>query len=147
MLRLIAAAAVLALAACSSTPEVGSGEGPVPADFPLLESVWVVHAVRAEPTSEPRPALRFAADGTLAGSAGLNRITGEFRTNGSSALSIGPLATTRMAGPPEQMAAEAALVGALEEVEGFNVRKETVFLLASGQPILRLSAGTEDDLR
>ncbi|MEO0653224.1 MAG: META domain-containing protein [Planctomycetota bacterium] len=138
---------LLILAACSSAPEVGSGESPVPADFPLLETIWVVEAVRAEPTAEPRPALRFAVDGTLAGTAGLNQVSGEYRTNGSSALSIGPLATTRMAGPPEQMAAEAALCSALEEVEGFSLRKETLFLLASGQPILRLGAGTEDDLR
>jgi heat shock protein HslJ len=54
----------------------------------------------------------FGEDGRLAGRAGCNRYVGPFLADGPT-LSIGPLATTRMACPPPVMEQEAAYLAAL----------------------------------
>jgi heat shock protein HslJ len=53
--------------------------------------------------------LEFAADGTVSGSTGINRVHGSY-TVVAGELRLGPLVTTRMAGPPQAMAAENRLL-------------------------------------
>ncbi len=58
------------------------------------------------------PTLEFGADGTVSGSAGCNTFTGSYTQTGD-ALTLGPLATTRMACQPPASAVEAAYLTAL----------------------------------
>jgi heat shock protein HslJ len=53
--------------------------------------------------------LEFAADGTVSGSTGINRVHGSYAVVAGE-LRLGPLVTTRMAGPPHAMAAENRLL-------------------------------------
>jgi heat shock protein HslJ len=53
--------------------------------------------------------IAFGADGVLSGSTGVNRFRGPYRLL-DDRLTTGPIMTTRMAGPPEDMAQERALL-------------------------------------
>ena len=57
--------------------------------------------------------LRFDDDGRVTGTTGVNRMAGGWAL-AQGVLTLGPLAMTRKAGPPERMAVEAALVAALD---------------------------------
>lgn len=83
------------------------------------------------------PSLAFAPDGTVAGSAGCNRLTGSYTIEGGHSLSLGPLATTRRACPPPLMALESLVLAQLEAVEGVYVRDgETLELYGPGETLL-----------
>ena len=69
--------------------------------------------VAGRPTAERPPVLRFDDDGRVTGTTGVNRLVGEWALE-AGVLTLGPLAMTRKAGPPERMALEAALAAALE---------------------------------
>jgi heat shock protein HslJ len=57
--------------------------------------------------------MEFGSDGYIGGSGGVNRYHGAYEVDGAS-ISIGPLASTKMAGEPELMDQEAAFLKALE---------------------------------
>jgi heat shock protein HslJ len=64
--------------------------------------------------------IQFGPDGRVSGSTGCNRFTGTFGQD-RSALTIGPLATTRRACVPEAMKREQrflAVLGKVRKVEG-----------------------------
>jgi heat shock protein HslJ len=69
----------------------------------------------------------FADDGTLSGSAGCNRFTGGYTTNGDS-IEIGPLASTRKACEPDVMTQEAAYLAALENATTVTIDGSTLEL-------------------
>ena len=82
----------------------------------------------------------FAADGSVAGSAGCNRYSAPFTTSGSS-LTFGPLATTKMMCPEDVMTQEQAFLTAMGEVSGYTIAGATLTLVdADGQPALRFEA-------
>ena len=54
--------------------------------------------------------LTFDGDGMLYGMAGVNRVRATWATDEDDQLTIGPLVSTMMAGPPEAMATERALL-------------------------------------
>lgn len=62
--------------------------------------------------------VRFEGEGRLAGDSGCNSFFGKYRLDGE-AIEIGPLAMTRKACPEPVMAAETALLQALEGATGF----------------------------
>jgi heat shock protein HslJ len=64
--------------------------------------------------------IEFGTDGTVTGSSGVNRYTGPFEVDGGT-ITVGPLASTQMAGDPELMAQEAAFVKALESSTRWSV--------------------------
>lgn len=63
--------------------------------------------------------ITFTKDGKAYGSAGCNRFTGGYSTNGS-AITIGPLASTLMACEPVKMKAEAKFLGKLDAAESYT---------------------------
>ena len=79
------------------------------------------------------PHLMFGADGNASGSTGCNSLSGTYATDGT-ALTFGPLATTRMACEESLMAQEAAVLEALAAVSGWEID-------ADGR--LHLTGGTE----
>jgi heat shock protein HslJ len=78
-------------------------------------------------------------DGRLSGTGGINRLMGNYSLAGTS-LTFGPLATTMMAGPPEQMEHEQRLVADLARVEGWSVDGDQLVLCdGDGVELMRLA--------
>ncbi len=79
---------------------------------PALEGEWTVAAMPGGVLEDAAPTIAFG-DGRASGWAGVNRFMGSYALEGAT-LTIGPLAMTRMAGPPERMEQESRLAAALE---------------------------------
>ena len=97
---------------------------------------WVVTAYRSgEVMIEPddRIEASLKVDGTrLSGSMGVNRFSGQVESE----LPIGPVATTRMAGPPELMRQEDTLLELLQSADTAEVDGEGMFLRADGLTLI-----------
>lgn len=79
----------------------------------LAGTAYDVVAVDGVPVLDgTRPDLEFGADGRVSGRATINRLMGGYSVEGD-ALRFGALATTMMAGPPEQMEQEQRVLVAL----------------------------------
>lgn len=91
----------------------------------------------------PDPTLKIDGSG-VSGSMGLNRLVGRFEDGNIS----GPLATTRMAGPPDLMKQEDALLAHLHEADEVIVDGEGMSFRRNGLNLigLRLSGtnGTDE---
>ena len=86
-------------------------QGPLPADLAGIN--WAAKTVAGQPVPDDiAVTLEFAAADRIGGRSGCNRYTGPIREVGGR-LEVGPLATTRMACPPPQMAMETAFLAAL----------------------------------
>jgi heat shock protein HslJ len=113
-----------------------------PARIMLENTEWQVASLSG--FSDPVPAtgrpltLRLeSATKRVSGFAGVNRIQGSYELNGSS-LRFGPLAATRMAGPPDAMAREAAFLNALEKVSRWKSGSSLIELLAGNEVVVML---------
>lgn len=114
-----------------------------------LQGTWVVTAYRfGEEMVEPdrRTGARLVVDGTrIAGSMGVNQFSGQF----DDGMPIGPLATTRMAGPAEMMRQEDTLLEILQSADTVEVVDEGMFFSAGGLLLMELersgAAGTDQD--
>jgi heat shock protein HslJ len=99
---------------------------------------WSVDAV--DP-SDFEITARFA-EGRMAGNAAVNRYTGQYAEgacgpDGIGSLSVGPVATTKMAGPEPAMRAEDAYLGLLAQVRGYRLDASHLALLdANGVGLL-----------
>ena len=99
---------------------------------PLAGSEWgPVRFGTVEASAEVEQFVRFEAEGRVVGQAGCNRFTGSYTLTGD-ALTIGPLAATRMACPPPRMALETALFAALDATRAFR-RERTELTLLDGE--------------
>jgi heat shock protein HslJ len=84
---------------------------------------------------------RFA-EGRMAGKAAVNRYTGQYTagacgSDGIGSLSVGSVATTKMAGPEPAMRAEDAYLGLLAQVRGYRLDFAHLALLdANGEDLL-----------
>lgn len=79
----------------------------------LLEGDWLVVEIGGELVDPGAPrSVRFEG-GRVTGRVGVNRFTGSFSIEGD-VLEVGPVASTRMAGPPEMMALEDRFNSGLE---------------------------------
>jgi len=110
---------------------------PLPADAAHdLAGDWqvaMVHVPERQAVSSVDGTLTvtFGLDGTTArisGHGGANRFHGPDDV-GTGILRIGPLASTRMAGPPETMAQEGQLLRALETADGWRLVPHGIDLL------------------
>lgn len=113
---------------------------PVP-DVSLTDTYWKILDVDSKPIvvtdtmREPQFVLG-SQDGRFAGSGGVNRLMGSYTLDGST-LTFSPLASTMMAGPPDAMQQEQALIAALGRVRGYHIAGDRLTLLGeSGEPVL-----------
>jgi heat shock protein HslJ len=74
-------------------------------------------------------------DGRVWGSSGVNRFAGRFGDDGL----LGPLATTRMAGPDELMAQEDIFLRHLDEAEAWEHADQGISLIAHGLIVVTLT--------
>ncbi|MDN5767132.1 MAG: META domain-containing protein [Humibacillus sp.] len=105
------------------------------ADNPISGTSWVVRQVGADALRPPLPQLNFGNDGGLSGTTGVNRLMGRYEV-GEAAVTFGPLATTRMAGPPELMAQEQAVIGVLSGKVAYAVVGDRLTLGADDHGLL-----------
>ena len=140
-IRVVAGLAIFVVAACDST---GPGANPTPeptAAADLAGTSWTLVSIGATPAIVGAGAsLTFDPSGNVSGSTGCNSFSGSYALDGS-ALTFGPLATTRMACEEASMAQEASVLEALAGVSGWGVDAyemlhltgdtELVFVLAS----------------
>ena len=104
-----------------------------------LVSVQGVAVVVAEQMREPHLVLN-GQDGRFSGSGGVNRLMGGYTLAGE-ALTLSNAASTMMAGPPEAMAQEQAILAALPLVRGFRVTGNGLTLVDdAGGPMLQAVA-------
>jgi putative lipoprotein len=118
---------------------------PAAPDVALTETYWKITGVDGQPvvvTDQARePSLVLhVQDGRFSGSGGVNRLMGDYTLDGQS-LSFGNAGSTMMAGPPEAMQQEQAIVTALGRVRGFSISGDQLTLVDdSGRPVLQAVA-------
>ena len=113
---------------------------------PAVEGItgrWDVRFVRRGDalvsSAATEPYLEFDADGRVTGSAGVNRVNGPARVDGDR-VHLGPLMTTRMAGSPDAMDDEAALLSALDDVAAWRMDEDELVLVdADGETRVTLA--------
>ena len=122
----------LAVTACSD----GGGQT-------LEGTKWVLSAYAVDGTM--KDALVTAttdatfSDGQVSGSAGINRYNGPYEVDGDK-LSVGPLASTKMAGDAMIMEQEAAFLMALESAASYEIDGDTLVIMdSSGAAVLEFS--------
>jgi heat shock protein HslJ len=106
--------AMLALAGCAITSRDATTE--------LPGTAWtLVDLDGAEPVGTTVPTIAFTDDGGVTGTTGCNTFNGEVTIDGGE-LTLGPLATTRMAcADPAAGEQEQAYLAALESVTGYTI--------------------------
>lgn len=72
--------------------------------------------------------MSFAENGRVEGDAGVNRYHAEYTTSGTNGIAIGPVVTTRMAGPPAATEQEQKFLRALPASKVYQLRGETLEL-------------------
>ena len=138
----LVAAALMVLGACGSS----SDDEPAAARGGPLQGTWDLTgyvsdgALRALPAGLTTEAT-FAGD-RVSGRAAINTYRGAFQADGADGgLSIGPLASTQMGGPPEALAAETDYLRALESAASFSSDGATLTINdSSGDPVLTFDA-------
>jgi len=85
-----------------------------------------------------RPTIQFGDNGAVSGMAGVNRYTTAAAVSGKDGIAwTGPVAATKMAGPPEAMALENDFLQALEAVRKIELR-DGKLKLASADGAIRM---------
>lgn len=95
----------------------------------FLDVTWVLEDLAGKEPVQGSPAtITFTGDGTVAGSAGRNRFSGTFESEGD-AIRIGEaLASTMMAGPDDVMAQERDFLSALAAARHVTVEDDLLIL-------------------
>ena len=109
---------------------------------PLENTYWRLTEVAGQPARAlpgEREAHLLLLDGRASGNGGCNKLMGSYTRSGE-ALAIGPLASTRMACPPELMAQEAALLDAYARTTGFRIEGESLALIRDNTVLARFAA-------
>jgi heat shock protein HslJ len=117
----------------------GAAAGEAGPPHPLLGTAWRAEAIGDEAArGDPASTLAFASEGRVAGSGGCNRITGPVSLHGD-AITLGPLAATRRACPPETMQQEQRFLTALAAARRVAHDEDVLRLLdADGRELVRM---------
>lgn len=117
----------LLMSACADRPP----QGPLPAD--LAGTHWIARTVAGERVPEDMAVtLEFEGADRVYGRSGCNRYHGPIGV-ADGTLKIGPLATTRMACPPAQMAIEQKFLAALADARALR-RDNSALLVEPNTP-------------
>lgn len=107
---------------------------------PLQGSEWKPLRIADQAVPEDSVAsVQFRSKGRLSGHTGCNRLFASYQASSDGRLSIGRVATTRMACAPSVMARESTLAAALENAHSYRRDGTSLVLFDdAGQPILEL---------
>lgn len=105
-----------------------------------LEGSWKLESFGGPTELVPADAT-VTTDMTLAagnanGNGGVNTFSGTYETPGDNALTFGPIASTKMAGPEAAMAQETKFFAALEKTEHFEFDGDKLVLSDAGNDTL-----------
>jgi len=115
-----------------STSESIAGTAELAGEWTLTEIVG------AEiPDGVPAPNLSVAADGMVSGRSGVNRFTGKLGDKPDALF--GPMATTRMAGPPAAMQLEDAFLKAMTAASSYTVTGDELVISGANGPLLKFA--------
>lgn len=124
---------------------VAPPDPPPTPDVSLTDTYWKLIEVDGRPVQvgdamrEPSLVLQ-SQQSQFAGSGGVNRLMGGYTLIGDS-LTFSAVASTMMAGPPEAMAQEQAIVAALPNVRRYALTGDQLTLLGdAGQPLIKAVA-------
>lgn len=107
-----------------------------------LEGEWTLVAIDgrtldlAESQVRRAPSLTIADDGAAGGFSGVNRFSGRISLDTDGDALFGPIAATKMAGPPGAMGIERAYFHAMNRVNEARVGGNRLVLLADGAEAL-----------
>lgn len=96
---------------------------------------WVL--VWAADMNDPYDVTMTFGPGTVSGAGPVNRYSGPAQAGDDGSLQVGPIASTKMAGPDDRMAAEQSYFDALASADSWRTRNEDLTLLAGDRPVLR----------
>ena len=104
---------------------------------------WVVQEMSVDgamtaPIPET-PLFAVFEDGTVAGSSGCNSYNGSYEIDGNS-MTIGPLATTRMACTPELLAQETLYLELLAQVDSYEVNGDELTMTSGDTVLIRFKS-------
>lgn len=108
----------------------------------VLAAVGLSGALNGTRWASPDSDSAFVAfdAGTISGNGGCNSFTGSYETGEDGALTVGPLASTKMACEAEIMTAETAFLAALGSASAYSVDGDTMILTdASGNQLVALN--------
>ena len=105
---------LIAVAACAAPPSTDDSPAV------LAGTNWTLRSLAGGDVTTPSPTLSFEEAGRVGGNAGVNRFGGEASIEGRS-LRLGPLMTTRMAGPPDRMELERRYLEALADTNRWSI--------------------------
>jgi heat shock protein HslJ len=117
-LRTMTLLMAVALSACASTP-------PRPEGIEWRLEGWSLSSQRADAF----PITARFADGSVAGRSAVNTYRGPANFSAGNTLAIGPIATTRMAGPEPAMRAEHAYLQLLGDARQWRLDGDRLVLL------------------
>jgi heat shock protein HslJ len=142
LLHSILAGSLFATAGCET-----ASDAPPPIPFAVIVGDWRLAqfgeedaaSLPAEP--ERRPTLVVDEAGKVNGFAGVNRYGGSLSAEAlaEGAFFLGPIVSTRMAGPREAMDLETRFLRTLGEASTFRVDGEVLVLEAGGESLLRFT--------
>lgn len=118
-------ASLLLAAVLAATVVLIGGCSPQASEPAELEGSWVLESLGG--VSELKHAdpdvttLMTLAAGKATGNGGVNSFTGTYDAPAAGKVTFGPIAATKMAGPDNAMAQEAAFFAALDNTRGFEI--------------------------
>lgn len=121
------------------------GEASVTEPGQLTNTAWRLTQLGEMPMDDDTPAyLQFDVDGKVYGNGGCNRLTGTFALQ-DGRLTIGPLATTRMACPEPANSLEISFLEALDQTStAVRVESRLAFRNGDGRTLARFVARRSD---
>ena len=149
-ISLIAVALLVGGLSCSSESRPACASNPLPIEN-FTWQLTEIDGLPVVPAPADAPVASFRLDSSdkhVTGSTGLNNFNGGYELNGK-ALTFGPQAMTRMAGPQPLMRQEAAFTSALTDTASWRYFGDnTIDLLNAGDvPLARFTRGAGTDIK
>ncbi len=132
---------------CSSTQ---SGR-PVGSASPLGNwTLWLIQGETVEtavPMTAKTPTLHIDSEGQISGTAGVNQYSATSPADvlAQNRFELGPIITTRMAGPPQAMQLESRYLSLLQQARRYQSDGKTLALMDDSGVLLRFRADGADD--
>ena len=127
----LASFALFVLPACNSQSK--SAQQPIAS---LAGQSWTCVTLNGAAITATRPpTITFDGAGRVNGFSGVNRFGGCVESAEAGELHFGQMMSTKMAGPPEQMALESSFLGALARADRYVVT-DTELIFSAGEKII-----------
>jgi heat shock protein HslJ len=134
---------VMGLWSCETTGSMDTG----PRGLEALMGDWVLDQIGGDdvlsllPEGAQRPDLTVDEDGRIGGFAGINRYNGSLALGdlGAGVFAVGPMATTRMAGPAPLMELESRVLQGIERTTRYRIDGRTLTLSDDHADLLRFT--------